>query len=241
MTEKNDPKVERKIVRQKLSDQVLDELHAMIRSGEFAADDYLPSERDLMQRFGVGRPAVREALQSLHTQGLITIKHGERSRVNKLTATAVLDHANEIARLLLYSAPKNFDHLKQARRMVERGIVREATRLATSEDIRDLRALLDAQQKALDNPKAFVEVDIQFHARIADITQNPIIAAASKAMLRWLFDYQHDLLHWVGNESISLKEHRKIVDHMEAGDEEAVVEEMVRHLDRANAPTLAKQ
>ena len=234
MSEKDDQKSERKIVRQKLSDQVLDELRSMIRSGEFSADDYLPSERDLMQRFGVGRPAVREALQALHTQGLITIKHGERSRVNQLTANAVLDHANEIARLLLYSAPKNFEHLKQARRMFERGIVREATRMATQSDIEDLRALIDRQEKELGNPAEFVEIDIEFHARIADITKNPIIAAASCAMLRWLMEYQYTLLHWAGNEEVTLKEHRKIVDQIEAKDEEAAVLEMQHHLDRTN-------
>ena len=235
MSEIGDQKSDRKIVRQKLSEQVLDELRSMIRSGEFAPNDYLPSERDLMQRFGVGRPAVREALQALHTQGLITIKHGERSRVNLLTATAVLDHANEIARLLLYSAPKNFEHLKQARRMFERGIVREAAKMASKDDIQDLRDLIARQEKELGNPSQFVEVDIQFHSRIAEITKNPIIAAASCAMLRWLMEYQYELLRWAGNEATTLKEHRTIVDHMEAKDDEAAVLEMQRHLDRANA------
>ena len=206
----------------------------MIHAGEFGPNDYLPSERELMQRFGVGRPAVREALQSLHTQGLITIKHGERSRVNKLSVNAVLDHADEIAQLLLHSAPKNFEHLKQARRMFERGIIREATRMATADDIRDLRDLIEVQAQKLGNPDEFVEIDIRFHARIAEITQNPIIAAASGAMLRWLMEYQHSLVHWAGNETITLKEHRKIVDLIEAKDEEAAVLEMQRHLDRTN-------
>ncbi|WP_319496936.1 transcriptional regulator NanR [uncultured Cohaesibacter sp.] len=234
MSEFGDQRGDRKIVRQKLSDQVVDELRSMIRSGELTPDDYLPSERDLMQRFGVGRPAVREALQALHTQGLITIKHGERSRVNKVTATAVLDHVNEIARLLLYSAPKNFEHLKQARRMFERGIVREATRMAKEEDIKALRALIDRQEKELGNPGVFVEVDILFHTRIAEITNNPIIVAASSAMLRWLMEYQYELLHWAGNETITLREHSKIVDNIESGNEDAAVSEMQHHLDRTN-------
>ena len=55
-----------KISRRKLSDQVLDRLRDMIRRGELKAGDVMPSERALMERFGVGRPAVREALQSLH-------------------------------------------------------------------------------------------------------------------------------------------------------------------------------
>ncbi len=73
-----------KIVRRKLSDQVFDRLREMIVRGELGPGDPMPSERELMQRFGVGRPAVREAMQTMHTQGLISISQGERSRVSEL-------------------------------------------------------------------------------------------------------------------------------------------------------------
>ena len=75
-----------RIVRRKLSDLVLERMQALILGGEIGPGEALPSEHALMQRFGVGRPAVREALQTLQTMGLITISHGERSRVNALTA-----------------------------------------------------------------------------------------------------------------------------------------------------------
>ena len=60
------PALPEKITRRKLSDQVFDRLRALIASGELQAGDPMPSERDLMERFGVGRPAVREALQHRH-------------------------------------------------------------------------------------------------------------------------------------------------------------------------------
>ena len=43
--------------------------------------DALPSERELMREFGVGRPAVREALFHLRSMGLIELRSGERARV----------------------------------------------------------------------------------------------------------------------------------------------------------------
>ena len=47
------------IIRRKLSDEVFDRLENMITSGELTPGDEMPSERVLMERFGVGRPAIR--------------------------------------------------------------------------------------------------------------------------------------------------------------------------------------
>jgi DNA-binding FadR family transcriptional regulator len=224
-----------KIVRLKLSDQVLDKLRLMIRSGELRQGDYMPSERALMDRFGVGRPAVREAMQSLQNQGLITINQGERSRVRELSAATVLDQSDDVARLLLDAAPANLEHLKQARRMFELGIVRVAADKATPEDIGDLRALLEEQRGHLKDPKKFIGTDMRFHTRIAEITDNPIIVAASSAMLRWLLEYHVSLLHWSGKEKVTLQEHGRIIERIEAHDADAATAEMQRHLDRSNA------
>ena len=122
----DEPGAER-IVRRKLSDQVFERLHAMI-GGELKPGDVLPSERDLMERFGVGRPAIREALQSLQNKGLITIAHGERSRVNVLSTDLAVEQMNEVARLLLSTEPSNLEYLKQARRLFETGVVGIAAR-----------------------------------------------------------------------------------------------------------------
>ena len=69
------------IKKRKLSDQVLERLLSLFESGEISSNDEMPSERELMERFLVGRPAVREALQSLERLGLIMIRHGERAKV----------------------------------------------------------------------------------------------------------------------------------------------------------------
>jgi len=100
-TEINLRKKEAPIVRQKLSDQVFDRLWGMIQSGELAAGDTMPSERALMERFSVGRPAVREALQMMANKGLISISHGERSKVNQLSAGIAVNQMDDIAKHLL--------------------------------------------------------------------------------------------------------------------------------------------
>ncbi len=225
-----------KIIRLKLSDQVLDRLREMIRNGELGPGDYMPSERVLMERFSVGRPAVREALQAMHTQGLITISHGERSRVNELSANLVLSQSDKVANILLDAVPANLEHLKEARRMFELGIVRSAAAKAASKDVIRLRQLLADQQAFLTgrlDVRHFIEADMAFHTGIADILENPVISAASGAMLRWLQEYHVNALHWSGNEQQTLDEHAKIIDRIEANDAVGAVEEMQRHLDRS--------
>jgi len=224
-----------KIVRLKLSEQVLVRLRDMIGSGALRPGDQMPSERALMERFGVGRPAVREALQALHTQGLITISHGERSRVNELSADLVLGQSDKLARLVLDAVPANLEHLKQARRMFETGIVRAAAVKATPEDIARLWALYETQRQhhlSGDTSKQFVEADMAFHRGIAEILENPVIVAASDAMLRWLHEYHISLLAWSGNEEVTLGEHARIVERIAGNDADGAAVAMEKHLDR---------
>ncbi len=223
-----------KIVRRKLSDQVLERLQGLILSGEIGPGAALPSEHELMERFGVGRPAVREALQSLQTMGLITVSHGERSRVNEITADAVLQQGDAVARMLLSSVPQNLEHLKEARRLFEIGIVRIAAAKATQEDVTRLRALIERQRNELGDPPAFMRADIAFHVEIAQLTGNPIFSAVSHAMLGWLVRYNSDLLIWSGNEKTTLAEHEAITDMIESRDSARAVSAMEAHLRRSS-------
>ena len=73
------------IRRRKLYEEVVVRLEAMIHEGELNPGDLLPSERELMLHFGVGRPAIREALFALHRMGLVIVANGERPRVSSPT------------------------------------------------------------------------------------------------------------------------------------------------------------
>lgn len=223
-----------KIVRRKLSDQVLERLREMIVRGKLGPGDLMPSERDLMERFGVGRPAVREAMQSMHTLGLITISHGERARVSELSADLMFRQMDTVARMLLSSSPDNLEHLKEARRLFEVGMVRIATKKAQPSDINELKSLVAAQRSKLGDAAAFIKGDMAFHCQIASLSDNPIFAAISDAMLNWLFNYHTDLLHWSGQENVTLSEHEEIVACIEASDPERAAQAMRSHLDRSN-------
>src|SRR5258707_3040774 len=55
-------------------EQVEEKIKEEIRTGRFAAESRLPSERELAALYGVGRPAVREAIGALQNEGLVVTK-----------------------------------------------------------------------------------------------------------------------------------------------------------------------
>lgn len=223
------------IIRRKLSDEVFDRLERMITSGDLKPGDEMPSERVLMERFGVGRPAIREAMQSLASKGLVNISHGERAKVLKLTAQSIFRQVDLTAKVMLSQSDDTLEHLKNARIFFERGMAREAAQRARKKDIDDLRAIIERQRSLLGEADAFIAADMQFHTRIALITGNPIYVAVSEAMLAWLKEYHTDMLIWTGKEKFTLVEHEEIVVRLAANDAAGAEAAVLKHLERSRA------
>jgi DNA-binding FadR family transcriptional regulator len=223
------------IVRRKLSDEVFLRLKHIIVSGELQPGDEMPSERELMERFGVGRPAIREAMQALANMGLVAISHGERARVLKLTAKSIFKQVDVAAKIMLSSSEDSLENLKSARIFFERGMVREAAAKATDEDIARLRETLDEQRRSLGQAEPFIAADMRLHTQIAAISGNPIYVAISEAMLGWLKEYHTEMLIWTGKEKYTLAEHEEIIGRIAAHDPEGAEKAMVKHLERSAA------
>ncbi|HYP05697.1 MAG TPA: transcriptional regulator NanR [Bryobacteraceae bacterium] len=222
------------IVRRKLADEVRDRLIHTIRSGELRPGDRLPSERDLMERFEVGRPAIREAMQSLASAGLIEISHGERARVAVPDTHGMFDRIGQTMLHLLQTSPVTLQHLKDARVMFEVGMVRMAAARASGEDIRKLRAALQHQRSCMSNVPEFVKADMAFHTAIAGVSGNSVCVLLSEAMLDWLFEFRRDLLRIPGSELITLAEHERLLDAIASHSEAEAEQAMVEHLTRAS-------
>jgi GntR family transcriptional regulator, sialic acid-inducible nan operon repressor len=222
------------IPRRKLYQEVLDRLLSRITSGEYASGDQLPSERQLMEMFQVGRPAIREAIQTLSHMGLVTITHGERARVTPITAEKVIEQVAGSARHFLATAPENLEHLKEARVFFEVGMVRLAAERASPEDIQRLERRLQEHRDSLDDLSNFLPRDMAFHREIAAISGNPIYSAVSQAMFNWLAAYHVDLLRAPGAERITIEEHEKIFAAVAARNPEDAGTAMADHLKRAS-------
>ena len=156
------------IRRRKLYQEVLDRLIAGM-TAEFPPGSPLPSERELMARYGVGRPAIREAMHALREMGLLRISHGERARVVTPTTDVIIDHMSAAIVMMLATNARGLDELKEARLMMETGLVRRATANAGPADVARLEACHAALVSARGDARAFVAADMAFHATIAKI------------------------------------------------------------------------
>lgn len=232
--EKVSMEIDLPIIKRKLSDEVMERLVALIKSGQFKPGDTFPSERELMKQFGVGRPAVREAMQSLQSAGLISVNQGHRPKVTEPTAVGMISQIDIAARHLLNSSPGSLDHLKEARLLFEVQVVRIAAAKASEQDIEQMHAALERQKAAYQSqPEKFVEADIAFHVAIAKSTRNPIFIATSGALLGWLKEFHTNVVRLDGTESITLVEHQRIFESIAAKDPEGAAFAMTDHLNRS--------
>src|SRR5512132_3084835 len=104
--------------KRKLYEEIVERLETLMLDGSLAPGEQLPSERELMTTFQVGRTAVREALFALNRMGLISLQNGERAVVTRPTASALLDELSPSIRHML-QAPEGIQHFQDARTLFE--------------------------------------------------------------------------------------------------------------------------
>jgi DNA-binding FadR family transcriptional regulator len=220
--------------RRKLSETVADRLLEHIRSHRLKPGDRLPSERQLMQEYDVGRPAIREAMQQLQHLGLVEIRHGGRARVAEPSLGQIAAQLEAAMRHLLTNSAASLENLKESRLMFETGMVRIAARKRSQRDVERLSAVLERQRAAADDLERFVALDGEFHREIAAMSGNPIFAVVCEAMFQWLADFYRGAVSVPGLEQLTLSEHAQILEAIASGDPEKAAESMSDHLLRAN-------
>jgi GntR family transcriptional regulator, sialic acid-inducible nan operon repressor len=222
---------------QKLYEQVALRVEQRIIDGTYALGDLLPSERDLMREFGVGRPAIREALFHLRNMGLIELRSGERALVKRPTTESVFETLSGVARHML-AAPGGLRNFQDARMFFEVGLARHAAQHASDAEIAELKSALEANGNALDDLSRFEKTDVAFHYILAIIPKNPIFPAIHAAIVEWLVDQRHVTLNWRGRQGtakVAYEAHAAIYDAIAKRDADAAEAAMRNHLEHASA------
>jgi GntR family transcriptional repressor for pyruvate dehydrogenase complex len=219
----------RLVRKRRLSEDVAEHLAKMIEDGTFAESERLPSERELMRHFGVGRPSVREALLHLRKMGLVEVGSGERARVTRPTPQFVIDALSGPARSML-SEPGGVRNFQNARIFFETGLARYAALHATADELASFEAALEANRQSIGDLDQFERTDVDFHYVLALMPHNPIFAAIHAALVEWLLEQRRTTLA-PGEDAKAYEAHRAIFEAIAARDPDAAERAMRDHLE----------
>ncbi|WP_135503761.1 GntR family transcriptional regulator [Roseovarius aestuariivivens] len=178
---------------------------------------YKPGDRlvesDLAERFGVSRTPIREALQRLETQSLLT-------RDGRSLIVASLDH-NQLAELYVVRAE------------LEGLAANLAARHATEEEVRVLRDMVEDDQKLKGDPTAMARANRRFHKQIHLASHNRFLVQQLDLVHRSMALMATTSLAADGRPEDALAEHDAIVSAIEARDAEAAGEALRAHISKA--------
>ena len=178
---------------------------------------YRPGDRlvesELAERFGVSRTPIREALQRLETQSLLT-------RDGRSLIVASLDH-NQLSELYVVRAE------------LEGLAARLAARHATAEEARVLRDMVEADQALLGNPKGLARANRRFHKQIHLASHNRYLVQQLDLVHRSMALMATTSLAAEGRGEVALAEHSAIVTAIANRDEMAAYQALKDHISKA--------
>ncbi len=164
---------------EKVSERVVRQIKDTILSGGMKPGDRLPPERELVEWFQVSRISIREALKSLETSGLLTIKPGSGVFVAHLSSKPMSDSLSSILRIQKAS----IHQLTEARAIFEPSIAKLACERTNPEDLRRLEQNIEEASAILQSNRSARSTNIEFHSLVAEFTHNSVLTLTVKTLL----------------------------------------------------------
>jgi DNA-binding FadR family transcriptional regulator len=164
------------IVNRHVADDVVDRLVTAVGLGLYVTGEQLPTERELATMLGVSRNSLREALKRLTDSGYLEVRRGRKGGYFVL-ADWRPESAEHVRRQLVANWAE-FEHIFDARKLVEPLIARTAASRRTKRDGKAMNAALRDYIAAPDHD-ASRRADTALHLAIAEATHNPLLVNLS--------------------------------------------------------------
>lgn len=219
------------IAQPRAHDFVVEQIRRQIALGIIAPGSALPTERDLMKIFGVGRVTVQLAIGQLEAEHVIETRRG---RSGGSFVKSIEDDSRALD-LRVVELRRDAERVLQAveyRRLLEP----EATALAATKlrrtQLNQMDAIIERTAHAGDDAE-FMRWDTAFHLAIAEATGNQFVFEALERIrleLNPALQVLPDTRVW---HELSVEEHRGIFDALTAKDSDTARQLMASHIAHA--------
>jgi GntR family transcriptional repressor for pyruvate dehydrogenase complex len=211
------------------TEHVVDQIRELIARGELKPGDQLPPERSLAKRLGISRPSLRAGLQALISMGVLRARQGSGTFITE--GPPRLD--SEPLRFMAALHGFTFDHMFEARRVIEESVAALAAERAEAEQLSLLAAEIDRMEAALGDPQRYLIHDVLFHQAMAAASGNPILATLVEMVSVVLYEQRRKTIDRAHDFSESLELHRQIFRAISRRDATLARAAMHEHLVRA--------
>lgn len=222
----------------RIFEEICERIRNELSVGNLRPGDKLPPERELAERFGVSRTAVREAFRSLERSGLIGLQKGAKGGAFILAGNPTIQQSLED---MVSVGQISLAELTEARVLIQDSIVRLACQRATDADFAALEADIDHTEELTRQGRLRERLDysINFHKLLARTTKNQVMIVTIDALtyiLRIIINKlgPHPRLDLV-------EQRRRFLKHLRARNEEAAVAEMTDHLTKLHQHLVREQ
>lgn len=217
-----------KLVRtSRLYEQIVQQIEDSIVKGDLKPGDQLPAERELAQRFGVSRTAVREAVKALREKGLVEAYSGRGTFITDSTTQAVRHSLDLMVKI---GQPDGFTHLAEVRSILEPEIAALAAQRIQDTELVTMREAVALMDRASNDPEAYIEADLDFHLALAEGAANPIILSLLDSIVGLLREQRLRIFRVPGGPERGQVHHKQILEAVEHRDPEKARDAMRAHL-----------
>ena len=232
--------------RREKPQQIADELRALIVAGELAEGDSLGHEPDLVDRFGVSRPSLREALRILEAEGLVTVVRGVHGGV-------VVHEPNErmtarTAALVLQARNVPLADVFEARGLLEPLAARAiATMRGRRPAVNELRRLIGDEMTAIEDPERFGVANATFHERLVSLAGNQTLSIVAEMLNEIVaravtaVSQAGDVVGSLSTRRRGIRSQERLIELLEAGDGVAAEEHWRSHMQIVGRVMLGQQ
>ncbi len=177
---------------------------------------------------GVGRTAIREALQPLILLGLVEVRQGDGTYLRGLESNFL----PETVQWGMMLGERPVTDLVEARRYVEVGVAELAAERRDERDLNELKDILEKMRKE-ESAEEFTRLDIAFHERLAQASRNTVFRGLVSNIRVLLGVWIKRNIEDAGETLPIYKEHPPILEAVAAGDRAKAGQAMAEHLDAA--------